>query len=138
VTSAHWRAYLLAVITFLVGGSNQLFGTHFQPDTVYTTLVLCVSLIAAEFHFIRTKEWNNAENQFLRILPHLKSLFDQLVKEYGKGFGSTVTTGAASTIKTAFTPTTPTSDNQTTADIANSLFRDNQKSQDNQENQPKS
>jgi len=110
MTSAHWRAYASAIITFLVGGSNQLFGTHFQPDVIYVTLVLCVSLIAAEFHFIRTKEWNNAENQFLKILPHLKSLFDELVKEYGRGYDI----GKKITPTTTVTPTNTTVDPSTT------------------------
>jgi len=110
MTSAHWRSYAAAIITFLVGGSNQLFGTHFQPDVVYVALVLCVSLIAAEFHFIRTKEWNNAESQFLKIYPQLKSLFSEIIKEFGKGFGNTVT---SSVVSTSIAPAIPTSDSQT-------------------------
>ncbi|MEM0142677.1 MAG: hypothetical protein QXL94_01785 [Candidatus Parvarchaeum sp.] len=81
MTSSHWRSILYAVVTFIVGGSNQLFGTHFSVPDVYGTFALCIILITLEINYIRTKNFPEAKTTLDAYMEKIFAMFEKLINQ---------------------------------------------------------
>lgn len=73
-----WRIYGTAVATFLIGGSNALFGAHLSSVAITGDFSLGVALILAEIIAIRKRDWKTVIADLEKLAPVISDFVKQI------------------------------------------------------------
>lgn len=78
MTSNHWRIYATAIITFLIGGSNALFGAHLSSAAIGVDAMAGMGIIAAEIAALIRRDPGAAIADLEKLAPVVVDIVKQI------------------------------------------------------------